>query len=347
MDPVSLNNQFQKYGSIENLSTKKYLNDVLSCFPDIGKIMCVVLEKAHGAHFSFQVNKSGITCARRNEIIADNENFFDHVKLLDSYRNKLNQLYDMIVVQFNDAVTIQIDGELIGGDYPHETVEQFNISRVQKGVYYCPNYEFYAYDIKYCDAIGKWKYINYDVCMNIFKTLGFWYAKPLTSGMFNDIVNYDPTFQTTIPDMFGLPRIDNNIAEGVVIKPIEPMYLPNGSRVIFKNKTEKFNETLKDTPKKFKKIFIDDVPADIKEVLNDMVLMVTDNRLNNVISKIGQVNPKDKGKLIGLLARDVLKEFEKIYNDKLTSIDKQDRKIITKKLSILCESLVMQYFQKI
>jgi Rnl2 family RNA ligase len=339
-----MDNRFQKYGSIENRSTKKFLNDVLSYFPDVTKQRFVVLEKAHGAHFSFQTDGVNITCAKRSSIIADNENFFDHLKLLEENRKRIGRLCGLMMAKYPNAVTVQIEGELIGGDYPHPAVTQLRLSRVQKGVFYCPDYRFFAYDIRYFDKVDdSWKFVNYDICMEMFKECDFWYAEPLMDGMFNDVIKYDPVFQTLIPRLFGLPEIDKNFAEGVVIKPVEPLHFPNGSRVIFKNKNDAFSETL--TKKEGKPIIdVKDMPLELQEISEDMMLMITSNRLDNVISKIGAVTKKDEGRLIGLLSKDVLEEFEKIHEERWGSFVKNDQKLVTKKLAIQCKLLVSDYF---
>jgi uncharacterized protein YlzI (FlbEa/FlbD family) len=43
-------------------------------------------------------------------------------------------------------------------------------------------------------------------------------------------------------DRFALPELNDNHAEGVVIKPNVSAWFHSGSRVILKNKTERFTE---------------------------------------------------------------------------------------------------------
>ncbi len=324
---------FKKYGSIDNLSAKNDLVKVLS----ITKHEFVVLEKAHGAHFSFQTNGKTATCARRNSILTDKNKFYNHEEMLSKYLSRILEVFKFVDSKFKHVKTVQIDGELIGGMYHHKDVKQLDLTKVQQGVYYSPDYQFYAYDIRYC-SLDIWSYINYDICMEIFSELKFLYAKPLARGPFKDVVSFDPTFQTTIPDILGLPLIENNIAEGIVLKPVISMNLPNGSRIIFKNKTEKFNET-----KKIKTV-LEDIPPEVQEVQDEILQMITMNRLNNVISKIGEVTEKDMGKLIGLLSRDVLDEYQKIYGDKLAELKRKYRKVVTKSLAIQCKITVLAYF---
>ena len=332
---------FKKYGSINNLSTKNFLDNARSCFPTITKKDFVVLEKAHGAHFSFQTNGETAACGKRNSILTDEDKFHNHSETLAKNLSKILDVFRLVDEKFKDVKTVQIDGELIGGSYPHADVKQLDVSRIQKGIYYCPDHKFYAYDIKYCDKNDKWQYINYDICMDIFFELKFFYAVPLKRGAFKDVIGFDPTFQTTLPDKFGLPPIKGNIAEGVVLKPVEPLYLPTGSRVIFKNKTTKFSETKIKTTRTF---VLKDLPPQVQEVQDGMFPMITLNRLYNVISKIGEVTEKDMGKLIGLLSRDVLEEYKKVYGDKLEDL-KKDRKMVTKALAKQCKMVVLKYYE--
>ena len=110
----------------------------------------------------------------------------------------------------------------------------------------------------------------------------------------------------------GLPAIDDNICEGIVIRPVVPMYLRNGSRVLIKSKNERFAE--KKSVKKRNKLFAEPIP--FSEALQTLIAegeaYVTVNRLINVVSHIGEVHfPKDFGKVMGLFSKDVLDDFSK------------------------------------
>jgi Rnl2 family RNA ligase len=184
----------------------------------------------------------------------------------------------------------------------------------------------------------------------MFTECKFFFAKPLARGPFFEIINYDPCFMTTIPECLKLPIIENNIAEGIIIKSVEPLYYPtlvNGSRVIFKNKNKKFEESFKLSPKKKVLYLRSQIPTpEVKNIQEKMIYMVTLNRLNAVISKIGEVNKKDFGRLIRLLVKDILEEYNKEYNDEFISLQKNERGIITKGLSIACKLVVNDYLIK-
>lgn len=109
---------------------------------------------------------------------------------------------------------------------------------VQHGIYYCPSNDFYAFDI----LLNHEKYLNNLTASQLFEKFEFIYAKTLYTGVLKDCMNYKNEFKTTIPKEYGLPELEGNICEGVVIRPIEPSYLKNGSRIIVKNKNEKWAE---------------------------------------------------------------------------------------------------------
>ena len=143
----------------------------------------------------------------------------------------------------------------------------------------------------------------------------------------------------------GLPAIDDNICEGIVIRPVVPMYLKNGSRVLIKSKNERFAE--KKSVKKRNKLFAEPVPY--SETLQALIVegeaYITENRLTNVLSHIGEVHfPKDFGRVMGLFSKDVLEDFLKEHGGSYSSLDKCEQKSLNKELNKLCTSLVKQVY---
>ena len=65
-----------------------------------------------------------------------------------------------------------------------------------------------------------------------------------------------------------------------------------------------------------------------------------------MISKIGKVTQKDRSKLIGLMARDLLEEFEKDAEGwaSYKALQKEDQKTVTKRLSSSVTAEVTNYF---
>ena len=76
----------------------------------------------------------------------------------------------------------------------------------------------------------------------LFEAESFFYAKTLFRGTLAECLKHPNGFQSKIAEWLGLPAIEDNICEGIVIRPVTPMYLRNGSRVLIKSKNERFAE---------------------------------------------------------------------------------------------------------
>lgn len=75
-----------------------------------------------------------------------------------------------------------------------------------------------------------------------------------------------------------------------MIRPVVPMHLANGSRVLIKSKNARFAE--KKSVKKRNKLFAEPTPysESLQALLPEIEAYVTENRLNNVVSHIGEVS---------------------------------------------------------
>ena len=82
-------------------------------------------------------------------------------------------------------------------------------------------------------------------------------------------------------------------------------------------------------------------------LLWEMESLVTENRLSNVLSKFGPVKDGDFGRLIQLFSADVLKDFEKERKGETDSLQKAERKQLTKKLGRSCAYLIRMNFRNI
>lgn len=65
---------------------------------------------------------------------------------------------------------LYIYGELMGGVYPHKDLPRTDSATppVQRGVYYCPHYDFYGFDIRTDTTKG---YMDYDKGMDTFRAI--------------------------------------------------------------------------------------------------------------------------------------------------------------------------------
>lgn len=330
--------RFARYSSIENSYREKTLNYIRELgltHPDNGD--WVVLEKVHGANFSIWVKLVAggptIKYAKRSGFLGEG-GFFNYHNVVGELQENISEIVDQIYTtkgSYTDYVVLC--GELAGGTYPHpEIAKSKDAKKVQDGVYYSPDNFFYMFDIKVDGQL-----VDHDEFTELAEQGGVTYAKELFRGSFNDCLEYPNDGVSTIPERdFGLPPIDGNIMEGVVIKPTKPLFLPDGSRVILKNKNNKFSEV--DKEKKVKaEVKLSDTE---QELLSEFMSLITENRLKNVISKEGEFTTKDFGKLLGLLVHDAYMDFCKDHSDALESLEKPRRKLIQKVINKAAGNLI-------
>lgn len=72
---------------------------------------------------------------------------------------------------------------------------------------------------------------------------------------------------------------------------------------------------------------------------------ITENRLNNVVSKIGTITQKDFGKLLGLYSKDVLEEFKKTHKIEYDKLEKFEIKFINKFLNTQAGNLLTDFLK--
>lgn len=324
---------FRKYNSIENTYQTRFLERVEQEGLAAGTF--VVQEKVHGSNLSF-LSEDGrqFLSAKRSGLLQTDEHFYNHQMLLNQHLPALQLLWQLIEADGLELSRLQVYGEVFGGSYPHPEVNPVKQAmKVQKGVFYAPGNHFYAFDM----VINGEQYLNMDMAEQYLAKAGFFYAKPLLKGALQECLAYANDFQTTIPDLLGLPPIADNICEGVVIKPVESCFLKSGARVVLKNKNEKWSEKKQATRKVKKSVSL---PEHVLQLQEEMLCYVTENRLNNVLSKIGEVGIKDFGKVLGLFNKDILDDFEKDNHEALAALDKKEYKMLTKSLGKFTPKLV-------
>ena len=336
--------EFKKYNSIENSYRTKIVNEIYNMGWE--KLEWVVSEKIHGANFAFYLNPDGVRCAKRSGMLGVGEKFFEWESVVDAYDEQLHSLYRMANIFVKEAADVEGDvevilyGELFGGSYPHPEVEKDPIAmKVQKGIYYAPWNDFYAFDMKI-----NGRFLSYDIFAEFMEMVGFHYAKALYRGTLKECLAYPNDFPTKLPEKLGLPAIDNNIAEGVVIKPVHTLYFDNGNRVILKNKNEKYKEVKE---KKEKHVPDLSLSEEEKVLFEEARKYVTENRLRNVISKIGEITDKKFGILLGSFNKDILEDWRKDFEGEIAKLDKKRLKVIQKNIQKEAKELMVGNFVNI
>lgn len=333
--------EFKKYTSIENSYREAYIEKVRESLNFLGcpNMLFSVSEKVDGCNTSVITDGENILTGKRSSALGAAEKFYGFQDFAAvNLEGKSLAIFDHLKTDDNNVNGIQVFGEFFGGGYKgYKSTE----SRIQKGIDYTPNHEFYAFDILVSYENGGSKYLGVDECNNLFETFGLFYNKELFRGTLDECLAYDPIFISTIGERLGYPRLENNFAEGVVIKPIEDIRFANGERIIIKNKNPKFNEFEKSDKKEKVQVEHSDTCNELVSVISQYV---TEARVNNVVSHLGELEmPKQMGLLIKEFSADTLEEFTKDhpeYND----LSSNEQKVVNKELNRLAVDIIKRKF---
>lgn len=315
--------EFKKYNSIENTYQKAIIDKIF--IQGFDKETYIVQEKVHGSNFSFYTDGKIVKIAKRTDFITEDEVFNNAHQVADKYREKVINLFNLMQATIENVSNIIIYGELFGGNYAHKAVKKIEgAARIQKGIDYCPDNDFYAFDIK----INSTYYLSVKEANDWFEKTGFFYAKTLFEGSLADALKYPNDFDSLIPYWLGLPALEKNTIEGTIIRPNEVKYFGNGSRVILKNKNEKWTEKSAKKEREPQKAIT--FSEEAQEVWSEIQTYINENRLDNVLSKIGAFEPKLMGKITGLFAQDVIADFLKDNQKGFNLLEKDEQKSINK-----------------
>ena len=338
--------EFKKYSSIENHFYKDYLDQVREQVP--AGMQWVVQEKVHGTNTSFLCDGNDVKFAKRTSILEDDEKFYDYQEILEEYRDKVQSLFRRVCQHHEGVESISVFGELCGGAYPHPDVQRIGrLTLIQKGVFYTPGHEFYGFDIYVFTKDGEY-YLSVDETNALLEAEGFFYARSLFTGSLDECLKHPNQFQSKIAEWLGLPAIDDNICEGIVIRPVTPYYLRTGSRALIKSKNETFAEKKSVKRRNKQQEQHVEYSKELTELIGLVETFVNENRLANVVSHIGEVHmPADLGKLIKEMSYDVVEDFLKEHSALYNVIDKSEIKIFNKKLNKMISSLVKKVYMTV
>lgn len=300
----------------------KVNENLLDLYKKINK-WCVC-EKVHGANFSFHwfQETNSIKYAKRNSFIEENDEFFGYKEILQYTLPKIEFIIKTLNQKYNNELSqIIIFGELFGGIYPNIHTKT---KAVQKGVFYSPHLHFYAFDIYVKTNNEESYFLDYEYSCIIFEMAHILYAKPLQIyNNIEDALAHPIYYDSTIPEELGLSKLENNKAEGIIIRNMvnidknifnEIDYKKIGQKVIIKLKIPEFMETqTKDNTKKDKNNDNDTLEIWKNKTKNYM----TKNRLQNAISKIGTLNESTHNQIFKLYIEDILEEMDAVDNNEL------------------------------
>jgi Rnl2 family RNA ligase len=269
---------FHKFSSLENSYRQNLIDKVQYECKDGGLWMAT--EKLHGANFSFWCDGTEVKFASRSQFV--DGTFYNCEAVINKYQYQVMQLW-LNESCGDDRTLLIVYGELFGGN-------------IQKEVKYGEK-DFRAFDVV-VNGTPISKSFAQQACLEV----GVPFVPVFHVGTFAECLALPNTFKSTLtPEGYE----GENNAEGLVIEPVEPAWFNNGSRIYFKNKTESFTEK---KPKEIKVFELSEAESDL---MNDILAYNTEQRVSNVISKIGAVTNKDFGKILGLTVQDMFEEFTK------------------------------------
>ena len=337
---------FKKYCSFDNHYDSKLIHRIRETISILGEERSdwEATEKVHGSHFAVTAIRDGLDFtlrgAKRSGFLDPDEKFFNYQTVMEKYEEEVGVALLMVQSEYPEVTQITIHGEIFGGLYPGAPAK--DSIKVQNGIFYSPSNDWYVFDIH-----DGHKYLDSDVVARIFKKCGFFYAQSVCVGTFEEVLNYNNTFNSTLPKLLGSPdweTLGDNVAEGLVLKPRKTLYFSTGSRVMLKSKTEKFSEKLskkgQSNPKEKKPAEPED--PEVEAIWSAIFEYITENRLNNVKSKDPNITGK---KLMGPFTADVLDEFTRCHEDrelvkKFEEMEKKRKGLVTKRLGHECLRLV-------
>ena len=145
--------EFAKYHSIEN-----------KLKPLDGEY--IGTEKIHGANFSFYCDGNVVRFAKRTSFIeSEKEKGFyklNEAKIIHAYKKNVMNLFHKMkeMKEYGNTKYIAVIGELFGGLNPS----------IQKGIYYCNEVEFMAFDLKVFTNNGDY-FEGYDERAKLFDVI--------------------------------------------------------------------------------------------------------------------------------------------------------------------------------
>ncbi len=317
---------------------KELVSDELT-FNRLNKLDWVVTEKVHGANFRFIYQDKKLQFGKRKELLSWTDDFFGFQTMVVRLERQIIELLEQVQLEYNSTKII-VYGELFGGTYPHSGVPvNSSVSAIQTGIFYSPNIEFYAFDISIENENPSLKcYLDYQKALPYFENFNILHARPLKLGKLSEVLNFDLRMETTIPQYLNLPAINGNFIEGIVIKPFN--YSPTALfeiRPIIKIKNPEFEENRKfhQAQKWSYKTKMVSFSQDLDFLLDDLRNYITENRLNNAVSKIGALSSKDLGRMRMIekeFLEDVFIDFNNYNGQILKELDDEQNKWIMERV---------------
>lgn len=318
--------KFHKYPSIENHYLSAFIEKIYRNLPNADEIEWEVTEKIHGTNVQVATDGVEIVIGKRTSKIEVGENFYNALNVMKFMEEPIKALWEHVKAENPNATQVVCYGELFGGCYPHPDVPAIvGESKIQQGIWYSPFKHWRCFDIAVEFDDGNFVFFSpkfrREICeeLNIPQVpfLGIIKGLKEALGMANNRLS-------EVYKNYGLPPIEDNSMEGIVMKPEAQDVEMGDDRCIVKSKNPEFEDK-----KHGKKVVVPkEIPQNVKDALEKVDAYCTMARVDSAISKIGECTHKDIGKVIGMASKDVIADVQKELNV-FDILEKSEQKVIT------------------
>lgn len=292
--------EFKKYHSIENSYRENFIDKWVTYNPTLLTEKFIITEKIHGANFSVMITSDSIEFGKRTSKLKVDENFFGYQDVVAKYKNEFELIQNFLIQ--NEYESVRLFGEIFG-------------SNIQKGVFYGEEKRIKFFDGYINDEILSQKdFVDMIEWLNIEHML-----VPVLAivDSLEKALDFDIRFNSTLIDL------EDNICEGIVIKPYEKVYeYESGGIFYLKKKNTEFSEK-----QKARKARVDFKPSDNYEAVVEIYKShLNENRLESIFSKYGKIEePSQIGDYIKYMLTDAKEDFMKDHMEEFMSLHDKER----------------------
>jgi Rnl2 family RNA ligase len=231
----------------------------------------VATEKIHGGQLVLGYDGRALHVGKRKAWLRPDEAFFGWQLLRDRFQVAVT------AALARGGAEVRIFGELYGGAYPHSDVPAApGMAPVQTGVWYSPTVRYALFDV-----LREGRFVPYAEVAAVAAEAGLDVVPLLARGTRASLDGVPTRFTTRVPHLLGLPELDGNLAEGLVLRPDTPM--APADRPVRKLKIAEFDEGRFAASRKWDP-WLHLSPAELREIA---ATMVNGPRLASARSKVG------------------------------------------------------------
>jgi Rnl2 family RNA ligase len=271
----------------------------------------VATEKIHGGQLVLGYDGQALHVGKRKAWLRPDEAFFGWQLLRDRF-----QLAAEVALGRGGAA-VRIFGELYGGAYPHPDVPAApGMAPVQTGVWYSPTVRFALFDVlRHTGPDDEGRFLPYAEVAAIAADAGLDVVPLLARGSRTSLDAVPVRFPTRVPHLLGLPELDGNLAEGVVLRP--DAALAPADRPVRKLKIAEFDERRFSASRKWDP-WLHLSPAELREIA---ATMVNGPRLASARSKVG---PDAGADLLDEVTLDVMIDLAEAFPAAMGALSAED-----------------------